>query len=440
METYALFEDGSASRIVFEFFTPSPTDDPVRLACIGIQDPGVVHSAQNGCLSAYHLLSRRGYIKPGERFFPSSQFGEAQANLRARGSSAGLAFCLKFSREVSTLYTEEAQTFSVAATGVIENGSREALVGRVEGVDNKVRAALDVLRRGDLLFVPAANAAEISAELKHSLADTGVELKAVATVAEALALLIPPSQDPDTAPPPPNRFWRWLGVVTVVVAILSWVLMQREDPDTALKAEYEQGKYREVKMRIESRLDQVPTDREATYLHHQLTDPLGLEINFHRQPATSKGLHPEKVSTKPGQSLVPLASGDLYRFSYTVRDSCYLYVLQLDRSGELRLLTAEPTMLKTGQRYYLPADTQDWFRLEEGETGGSICLLGSRRPGLDLEQLWRKYRTSRGSAREENCREFMEHLEYRRDAYAGGLAGVFFAELQLAAASGPRIR
>lgn len=440
METYALFEDGSASRIVFEFFTPSPTDDPVRLACTGIQDPGVVHSAQNGCLSAYHLLSRRGYIKPGERFFPSSQFGEAQANLRARGSSAGLAFCLKFSREVNKLYTEEAQTFAVAATGVIENGSREALVGRVEGMDHKVRAALGVLRCGDLLFVPAANAEEISTELRVALADKGVQLKPVATVAEALALLIPPSQDPDTSPPLKKRFWLWLGVIAFLVVASGWVWMQREVTDTALKVEYEQGKYRDAKIGLESRLDQSPADREAAYLHHQLTDPLGLEISFFRQPASSNGLRPEKVPIQPGQSLVSLAPGDLFRFSYTLSDSCYLYVMQLDKYGEQRLLTAEPALLKAGQRYYLPADTQDWFRLEEGEAGGSICLLASRRPGLDLEQLWRKYRTSRGKEREDNRRELLEHLDYRREASADGLAGVFFAELQLAPDSSPRIK
>lgn len=146
----------------------------------------MVHSAQNGCVSAYHLLAQRGYVKPADRFFPSCQFADAQVNIQARGSSAGLAFCLKFASQVYELCGGPPASFAVAATGTIENSSRQARIGRVEGVEAKLRGALRVLQRGDLLFVPAANAEEVPEEIRHALEAKGIELIPVATVEEAL--------------------------------------------------------------------------------------------------------------------------------------------------------------------------------------------------------------------------------------------------------------
>lgn len=439
METYALFEDESVSRIVFEFFTPSPTDDPVRLACVGIEDTGVVHSAHNGCLSAYHLLARQGYIKPGERFFPSCQFGEAQANLRARGSSAGLAFCLKFSREVIKHTTGKSQTFAVAATGVIDNASRDAAVGRVERLDRKVRAALEVLEKGDLLFIPAANAGEISPELKAALAAKGVALKPVGTVAEALSILVPPAPRSEISPKRHRyRFWLAAAALLGLFAGIWWL---QDDHAADLVTLCQQGRYLDAKVSITQQLDQDPADREALYLHRQLTEPLALEVGLSFLAAGSRGMQPQKMKLESGHHAIAVNAGDLYRFSCEVGDSCYLYIAQADAAGAWRFMAVETALTKAGQRYFLPSDTRDWFRIEAGDLGGSVYLVAARRPGLDLEQLWRRYSASAGSERDGYGRELNEHLEYRRQANAGGLAGVYFAELKLApSASAPLIR
>jgi hypothetical protein len=442
METYALFEDGSASRIVFEFFASDPADNPVRLACIGMEDPQVVHSAQNGCLSAYHLLCQRGYIAPGERFFPSCQFGDGQANIRARGSSAGLAFCLKFAREVHRLSTGRPMGFSVAATGVIDNGSREAVVGRVEGIQAKVRGAMGVLKPGDRVFFPAANEREIDASLWQELKAKGLELVPVATVEEALYRLIPTSADPTAQQEKQFSKWTWAAAVgAVLVGALWWAWeypkAQVRLSEEELMVQCEQGEYIQTQERLEEGLDQAQgLDEKATYVYRQLKERLKVGIVFHRLPAAQKDLRPERVSLLGQGAKVEVVAQDLYRFSFTVGDSCYLYAFQVDADGSVDLLSPGgvsqgASLFRAGRTYYLPEQTDTWFQFDGQEGEGMIYLVAARMRGRDLEKMYRRFDGAEEGEKEEWRQSLVERLKIRQQAQQAGLEGVFYRELAL---------
>jgi hypothetical protein len=188
METFALFADATASRIVYGFFDPGA--DPVELTPLGITDAQVKHSAANGCFSAYQVLRRAGYISPGQKFALSYEFAEGGRRIFALGASAGLAFCLQFAQEIAFQATGKALHFSLAATGVISEGTEKAEVRGVEGMTAKLQAALACLQPGDKVFYPLQNSAEISPEIQSEATQKGIELIAVSTVAQAISRLL----------------------------------------------------------------------------------------------------------------------------------------------------------------------------------------------------------------------------------------------------------
>lgn len=433
MEVHALFEDESASRLVFEFFAPSAGDAPVRVACLGIQDPAVVHSAQVGCLSAYHILSRRGQLGDGDHFFPSCQFGDARANLCARGGSAGLAFSLKFACETIKQLPTQDRASMVAATGVVENGGHDAAIGRVEGIEPKLRAALALLGRGDLVIIPQANADEVPVELCAALEEQGILLRPTATVAEALALIVPPSP-PVWAPRMkwPPRSWAVAISIAVVAAGGWWWYPGGADPDLAALADH--GEYLEASAMAQYRLDRDPGAPEALLVHQQLAESLGLELSLVCLDVGTGGMQPRQVALGGGGQRVSLREGDLYRFFWEADDSCYLQVVKTTWDGNQIRMTPDLAMVRPGQRYTLPADTREWFRVEQADSGGIYFFVASRRPGRDLEALWRRYHTLSGEAQAGAGRVIREHLDLRQQAAAQGLAGVFYA----AVAPGPQ--
>lgn len=146
METFALFEDATASRIVLGFLEPE--DLLLKPIPLNIPDNQVVHSAQNGFYAAYQVLKGLGYVR-GERYCLSYQFKGEGMTFYALGESAGLAFCLKFAQEVHFRETGRRLNRTVAATGVIGDGTERAEVRRVEGSPAASPPGELVLRSGE---------------------------------------------------------------------------------------------------------------------------------------------------------------------------------------------------------------------------------------------------------------------------------------------------
>ena len=432
METYALFGDQSASRILYEFFNPDPGDDPVRLAFPDIEDIQVRNSARNGCLSAYHILSRTNYIHRGKGFFPSCQFADASANLHAQGDSAGLAFCLKFVQEVYGLSIGKTLDYAIAATGVISDGTREARIERVEGINPKLSAAVDLLEAGDRVFFPAANEPDIEPDINQKAADKGIRLVPVSTVEQAIGELLPPP-----VPPSPRRFRKVPALFVALAGALILYLAYQSAPDPesliarVIEAQ-EQGNHLQARELLDEFLQREgEQDERVLELSHQLSDSLDLGITFHYLKSGQQGTRPISPSHSSRDPVV-LRSGDLYRFSCTMSDSGFLYAYQVDSRGKLDRLpgassSSGPVRLEAGSTRFLPPGETDWYALDEQDGQETIYFVASRRPGRDLEkiyaQLLRAPETKKGAIR----RTLMEKIKTRAQAREAGIMGIFYA-------------
>lgn len=189
MDIYALFDDGTSNRIVYSFYDSDPgcrikIDFPPSLS-----DAQVRNSADEGIVCAYHSLRRLRYIAEREDYYIRCRFDKTEVNAKALGSSAGLAFSLKFAQEIYRAKTGKVLDCSAAATGIIdETGCR---VGRVNDINPKFDAAIECLQHGGCFFYPADNEEEIDTDKKARAVQKGIELISVVTVDEAIKRLLP---------------------------------------------------------------------------------------------------------------------------------------------------------------------------------------------------------------------------------------------------------
>lgn len=186
MDTFALFEDGMASKILLDFFEPEKHH--IDAESVQIDDAQVVRSAIRGFYATYKVLRHWGYIAK-EKYCFSYEF---EGEFYSFGSSAGLAFCLKFAQEIYRHTTGKELPYCVAATGVVSNGTRHARITPVDGMHAKFCAALGCLGedKGDKLLFPAENEAQITRVLREQAAEKGIALIPVKTVEEALISLL----------------------------------------------------------------------------------------------------------------------------------------------------------------------------------------------------------------------------------------------------------
>src|SRR5262249_9696875 len=146
METFALFDDGTASRIILGFLEPD--DLPLKPLPINIDDRQMIQAATNGFYAAYQVLRTLEYVT-GTKYCFSYQFEEVSYAL---GASAGLAFGLKFVQEVYRHHTGKPLPYALAATGIISDATAGAHIRRVESLGPKLQAALGCLHQGDRVF------------------------------------------------------------------------------------------------------------------------------------------------------------------------------------------------------------------------------------------------------------------------------------------------
>jgi len=189
METYALFDDRTSSRIVYSFFDPDPGNRVKIDFPPGLSDGQVRNSADEGVVCAYQILRRLGYIGEREDYYLRCRFADTEVNFKALGDSAGLAFSIKFAQEVYRVKTGQHLNFSVAATGVIEE--KGCNVGWIKGINRKLEAAINCLKKEDQIFYPSDNEEEIDLDIKAQAEQRGIELIPVSTLEETIKKLVP---------------------------------------------------------------------------------------------------------------------------------------------------------------------------------------------------------------------------------------------------------
>jgi hypothetical protein len=117
METFALFDDGTATRIVLGFLEPEEV--PLRPLPINIDDRQVIHAAANGFYAAYQVLRDLGYVD-GRKYCFSYQFADGAY---AMGESAGLAFGVRLAQEVYRQRVGAPLPYAIAATGCVSDAT-----------------------------------------------------------------------------------------------------------------------------------------------------------------------------------------------------------------------------------------------------------------------------------------------------------------------------
>jgi TolB protein len=369
MQTFALFEDQTSARVLCDFFAPDPDDDPVRLVFPDLDDTRLRHSAANGCLAGYQLLYQLGYLEPGEHFCLSFQFSEHRGYANSHGSSAGLAFALKFAGEIYHLKTGNRLGHSVAATGVISDGTRTAQVGPVQALDNKVLAALEVLSAGDLFFYPAENNPSLSEEVRRIAAAQQIRLVPVSTLAEALEVLLPAST---------SRGWRrrskrfLAGLSLALLVGLISLAVYRAGRDASLA--------RTVRQAMDGK-------------------PLQVTGGLHFRSVIGSGCRTLEELSAPGPPL-QLISGDLYKLVISASDSCFLYLFQSDSRGQVErwpdpLPEAGPIRLEPGQEHQIPARLEDWLILDQQVGTDLFSVFALRAPDPKMDSLYTQFRRVR---------------------------------------------
>lgn len=398
METYALFKAGNASRLIFDSFDTSPQDDPVRLVFPDIEDLQVRNSARNGCLAAYRLLNDLGYLHRTDRFFYSCQFFPPNLNLQVQGSSAGLAFCLKFVQEFYRQHTGTPLPYSVAATGAISDATRSATVEPVNEINAKVEAALNHLAAGDLVVYPAGNQLELDARLQERAAQSGIRLVPVSCVAQAVEALLARKE--------PQRHQRRLVravVGGVVLACLSGGLgyfLYSSQPSHTPDTFAPQGEgYPKVS---------APPPQADLASRLQGGQGLALAVDFHYLGPNKKGERPLDV---PAAGSVTLRYGDMFKLACRANQQCYLHIYLIDQQGRVDRLPdpmaeASPPLLQADTTYYFPSALADWRQVDTVEGSETLYLFAASTPDRELEELYRRYR----QVPEEKKREYRRQL------------------------------
>jgi len=185
MDTFALFDDGSTGQIVMAFHNPE--DLPIKLVPINIPNRQIIESAESGFYAALQVMRDMSYFT--ETYCISYQFRENEPTSYTRGRSAGLAFCLKFAQEIYHRESGSELPYTIAATGVVSDGTAMAEVKRVDALVVKLQGAMACLREGDKIFYPSENEEDIGSEIREESVRRNIELISVSTVEQAIRKL-----------------------------------------------------------------------------------------------------------------------------------------------------------------------------------------------------------------------------------------------------------
>ena len=184
-ETWMLFCSGGATRIDVDLHEPAEFRHATKVAHVVKDcDAAMRDAAERGCRAALAWVERRTGTAPA--CVVSFDLPDVPAGRDVGDASGGLAFAVAAARAMHA-----AAPGAIAAMGEIESGLRGGPLRGVEGIETKVRGALDRLPEGGRLVYPTSNDPEIPARLRERLDERNMEATAIASVDEALDRLFP---------------------------------------------------------------------------------------------------------------------------------------------------------------------------------------------------------------------------------------------------------
>lgn len=391
MKCYALFDDGTWSEVHIQQMAISAHQSDLILVNCPHQDLYVKGSSHDGHYAAYFALQelkinwpsgRTSFIKrcwqnfsfkplvpAGKRYHTLCKFTE-ERSIKAIGSSAGLAFALRFAQVIYYERTRKNLDFSIAATGALPKPEKHTRVGRIEGINSKLEAALKCLHKNDRLFVPKENEAEIDPKLAARLKANGIKLYAVDTVSAALGLIF------NTRPLPfHKRNCRWLALsgasllLLLMFFLFRWCCSPEPNCTEAAMTAFSHGEYNQGVTILQECLKRSISNEEKRPIQElllQVNSPLNLEIYLNHRKGAGKA---------QGNGLLTICAGDSLRIRWSAGRNCYAYWLQIRPGNNLDVLfphdhfDAARHLLLTGTLYHVPTDS-GFFLVPPSWTGG----------------------------------------------------------------------
>jgi hypothetical protein len=420
---YALFSDGTIAGLGLELDTGS---EP-KVFVLGSPSRELVMSAERGVTAAYFALRRKELIRqPYVCFF---ELGRTDGAVTILGESAGLCFAMAFAAQALLRERPGTAAISFAATGVVTTATAEAAVAPVDGIAAKVGAAAAGLPAGALVFVPAANAPDLSEAVRAELGAKGLRLVPVATVAEALATLTETVAGAGRAPRSGRRAWVVGALVAAVLVALAWTGLERAARERLAQLARQAPRGEFAALTAASPLAWLP-----------LAPPglASLEADARQELTLMLALHSRSTGPVPAAAdgMPELAGGDRYRLALEVSRDCYFYAVQIDSWGNGTVLFPNPALsaatnpLRGGAHYWLPEGDR-WLVLDEFPGKETVVVVAAPWAAEDIEALFAEVASAKG-ATAALFTAIWQRAALRKQAHLAGLRGIAYEEIVFA--------
>lgn len=233
-KVWMLFESGAAAEVVLSaHLTPEGNSRPIEAYLTLECDRSFSRAALRGAETAYTWAQEKLFhLSP--QIISYDLLGLPN-DRGVTGESGGLAFALALATH---LYGDN--TRPIAATGEIVASPDGGPVVAIQGINEKLHAAIDQLPADGLIFYPKENDFEVSTKARQQAIDKGLTLHAVESVEQALDILFPTASliKPSKAIKP----WH----IIVVLALLSIVVSMIFSTDDQLTDQSEEPQHIQI--------------------------------------------------------------------------------------------------------------------------------------------------------------------------------------------------
>ncbi|NIA29344.1 MAG: DUF4384 domain-containing protein [Actinobacteria bacterium] len=447
METFALFDDKTSSKIEFEFLGVTQRDkERIQINCF-TDNNDVEDSAEKGIWATYNslenanLIQKKGtthwgwykrnkatqkLIPKGKKYYIACEFDESKLKRQVTGESAGLAFAVKFAQEIYRQSAGSELGYSVAATGELSGRTKGARVKKVSSINEKLLAAYECLKAGDKALYPIDNKSEIDPLLAEKLIQKKIQLCPVGTVKEAIECLF------DWKFQNKRNIRKWIPKI-MAIAALAFIIYYI--PRISPKPCYEQVTNRLQYGDLISAKEDVNrclkkhknADPRLSEIAKQLNTDLYLTINFEYIKKDSHSVSQKSLSD------LTLSVGDGYRFSISPSVDCYFYLFQFDSNEGVELLfpltafSIENHKLRKNQVRLIPGG-DNYFYLTKNTQQGTITFyfVATCWRAMDIEKVFQKYNHATRMSKLKYREELIKRMNSRRTLLKEGVKGLFY--------------
>ena len=182
-DVWAIFSDKSSCKIDITLVA----DKTFNFTAVAIDNSYVINTAEKAISASIGYMESVGLNNPEKKCGIIFSF---KGNDSISGSSASLAFALKMAYKTKEYNEGIYVPFSIAATGSVDSISKDDHVEKIDYINQKIEAALDVLNNGDYIFFPVDNFPEILKKNIERCHKKGVQLIAVSTISDAVKKLL----------------------------------------------------------------------------------------------------------------------------------------------------------------------------------------------------------------------------------------------------------